>query len=88
MTGEIDVFIFYRTALLFFLGTYTLLLTTTTVVRLVGVLSGTHRSKELLRLYVAYQLLSVRLRPLAGELFQISLWLAALLVIWRLHKLV
>ena len=87
MTGEIDVFILYRTALFFFLGTYTLLLTTTTVVRLVGVLSGTQRSKELLRLYVAYQLLSVRLRPLAGELFQISLYLAALLAIWRLHKL-
>ena len=80
-----DLFTFYRTTLFVFLGTYTLLLTISSVWQLVRLLAGPERHKEFLRTYVAYQLLTMRVRPVRGELLQIALLVAALGILAYLH---
>ena len=83
-----DLFYFFRTVLFFFLGTYAVLLTVASLNRVIGLLAGDGCGKEMLRVYVSYQLLSVRLRPLAGELVQIALLVAALALLWWLHSVI
>lgn len=85
---EFDLFIFFRAILVVFLTTYTLLMLGGLVRRLIAILSGTDPQKEMLRIYVSYQLLTLRLTPLRGELLQIALWLLLLVGIWRLHALI
>ncbi len=80
-----DPFYVFRTLLGVFLTIYFVLWMTTFVWRLAGVLSGDDPRKKLLRTYLQYQLVSIRLRPLAGELFEIAIWLAMLAGLWWLH---
>ena len=88
LEGQFDLFYFFRTVLFLFLGTYTVLLTVGSIGRLIGLLAGDGREKEMLRVYVAYQLLTIRVRPLMGELVQILLLVMALALLWWLHALV
>ncbi len=83
-----DLFAFYRTTLFLFLGTYTLLLTISSVWQVVRLLAGPERHKEFLRTYVSYQLLTMRIRPVRGELLQIAALVALLGVVGYLHTLV
>ena len=85
---EFDLFTFFRTTLFIFLGLYSALLLVSTVWRLRALLSGSDSGKQMLRLYVSYQLLTIRLRPLRGELVQIAFWLTMLGVLWWLHTLI
>lgn len=48
-------------------------------------LSGSERVMSLARRYLLVQLLRLRLRPFAGELVQIGLWLAVLIVLLNWH---
>jgi len=81
----IDPFRVFRTALFIGVAAYTLVTTAGTIWRMIVVLSGRDPRKRLLRAYLSYQLVTVRLRPLAGELLGLAFWLAALLGIWWLH---
>ncbi len=83
-----DLFAFYRMTLFVFLGTYTVLLTVTSIRRLLAALAGDLEHKQFMRTYLAYLLLTARLEPLRGELAQIAFWLTLLLILWRLHPLV
>jgi len=85
---EPDLFIFFRTLLFLFLGAYSLLLLASGLWRLRLLLSGPQTPRQLLRLYLSYQLLTIRLRPLRGELLQIGLWTLMLCLVWWLHTLV
>ena len=82
---EVDPFRVFRTALFMGVAAYTLVTTAGTIWRVVAVLSGSDPRKRLLREYLSYQVLSIRLRPLAGELLELAFWLAILLGIWWLH---
>ncbi len=86
--SEFDPFAFYRTLLFVFLGIYTVLTMVSAVARVCRLLAGGGTGKRLLRLYLSYQLVSIRLRPFAGELLQIGLLVAMLVVIAWLHALV
>ncbi len=83
-----DLFAFYRATLFLFLGTYTLLLTVSGVWQLVRLLAGPERHKEFLRTYVAYQLVTMRVRPVRGELLQIAFLVGALGGLWYLHTVI
>lgn len=83
--GEFDLFIFFRMMLFVFLTIYTVLMLLGWVRRLIELFSGDDPRKEMLRLYVSYQLLAIRIAPVRGELIQIVFWLAVLALIWRLH---
>lgn len=80
-----DPFEIYRSALFLGLAVYTLLTTAATAWQIVVVLRGDDPRRKLLRTYLSYQLVTVRLQPLAGELLQILLWCAVLLILWHLH---
>jgi hypothetical protein len=82
-----DPFIVFRTTLFAALLVYTCLALASTAWRTVVLLRGDDPRRHLLRAYLGYQLVSFRLRPLAGELAQIAFWLAALLTLWWLHRL-
>ena len=86
--GDFDVFIFFRTMLVTFLTIYALLTLSSTLWRLKGLFAGEHTDKQMLRLYVSYQMLTIRLEPLRSELLQIGLWLLILLYVWWLHTLI
>jgi len=83
-----DLFIFFRTALFLFLAVYSLLLLGSSIWRLRVLFAGSDPAKRMLRLYVSYQLLTIRLKPLRGELGQIALWSALLACLWWLHTLI
>ena len=83
--NEIDPFRIFRTTLFIALAIYTVLTTAGTIWQVTVVLRGSDPDKRLLRTYLAYQLLSFRLRPLANELAQIVFWIAALVGLWWLH---
>ncbi|MBU0637417.1 MAG: hypothetical protein KKB50_01025 [Planctomycetes bacterium] len=83
--AEFDLFVFFRTTLFMFLAIYTLLAGAGTIWRVTRALRGDDPRNRLLRLYLSYQLASVRLRPLSGELLMIAVWALALCSIWWLH---
>jgi hypothetical protein len=85
---ELDLFIFFRTMLFVFLTVYALLLLISSLWRLWALFAGSDREKQMLRLYISYQLLTIRLKPLRGELVQIAAWLAVLAGLWWLHTLI
>ena len=85
---EFDLFIFFRTTLLVFLTVYSVLLLGSSVWRVMVLFTGSDPAKEMLRLYVSYQLLTIRLKPVRGELAQIAFWLLVLASLWRLHALI
>lgn len=83
-----DLFVLFRTTLFFVLTVYTLVTTVTAGWHVLRLLRGDTGHRRLLRTYLGYQLLSVRLEPLGGELLQIALWLTMLGVLWWLHGVV
>ena len=85
---ELELFTFFRTTLFFFLAVYSILLLSTSIWRLTALFSGGDPRKQVLRLYVSYQLLTIRLRPIRGELIQIAFWLMVLGSLWWLHTLI
>jgi hypothetical protein len=85
---ELDLFAFFRSTLVVFLTIYSLLLLSSGIWRLVGLFRGSDQSKQMLRLYVSYQMLTIRLAPLRGELIQIAFWLALLALLSWLHTLI
>ncbi|MFQ6048800.1 MAG: hypothetical protein ACE5K7_05500 [Phycisphaerae bacterium] len=86
--SKFDPFIFFRTALFVFLAIYSVLSLGSTVWRLKGLFAGGQATKRMLRLYVSYQLLTIRLRPARSELAQIVFCLMLLSVLWWLHRLI
>ncbi len=82
---EFDLFVLFRTLLFVALTTYTVLVTVSGLRRVVGLLRGRDPRQRLLRAYLGYQLVSLRLRPLAGELLQIAFWATMFLCVWWLH---
>ena len=82
---DIDPFAIFRTTLFIALVVYTLVTTVGSILRVAVVLSGSDPEKRLLRAYLSYQLVSVRIRPLAGELLEIAFWVAVLLGLWWLY---
>ncbi len=82
-----DPFAVYRTALFVALSAYYLVTTAGAAWQVAVLLRGREPHKSLLRLYLSYQLLSVRLRPLRGELLQIAFWGTMLAVMYWLHEL-
>jgi hypothetical protein len=78
-----DPFLVFSTLLTLFVTAYYTLVTTMTVRETVRLLRGQDPGRRLLRLYLSYQLVTLRIRPLAGELLQIAVWLAILALIWR-----
>lgn len=86
--AEFDLFIFFRTTLVIFLTTYALLVLGSTVWRLKRLFAGDDPSRQMLRLYVSYQMLTIRLAPLRAELVQIGFWSLVLVCVWWLHRLV
>ncbi|MFH1748740.1 MAG: hypothetical protein ABIG44_17025 [Planctomycetota bacterium] len=85
---EIDPFNIFRTTLFIGVAVYTVLSMAGTAWRAVVLLRGNHPRQRFLRVYVSYQIVTVRLRPLASELAGVGFWIAALLGIWWLHGLV
>lgn len=85
---DLDLFTFFRSALFFFLGVYSLLLLISTIGRLRTLLSGGDTRKQMLRVYLSYQVLTIHVKPLADELAQIAGWLILLGILWWLHWLV
>jgi hypothetical protein len=83
-----DLFIFFRTMLVVFLMIYGLLVLGSGIWRLTGLFAGHDPGRQMLRLYVSYQVLTIRLAPLRGELLQIALWLVVLFCVWWLHGLI
>jgi hypothetical protein len=81
-----EPFYWFRTALFVGLAAYYVLTLAGTVWHVAVLLYGSDPHRRLLRLYLSYQLLSFRLRPLASELLQIVLWSAILVLIWWLHS--
>lgn len=82
---EFDLFYLFRMMLVVFLTTYAALLTAATLWQLARILRGDDPRRRLLRVYLSYQLLAVRARPLAGELLQIAALAIILIILWRLH---
>lgn len=80
-----EPFYWFRTAVFVGLATYYVLSVAGTIWRVAALLHGDDPRNRLLRLYLSYQLLSFRFRPLTGELLQIGLWSAILLYVWWLH---
>ncbi len=85
---EFDLFIFFRTTLVIFLAIYSALILSSTVWRLTTLFTGDDPKKQMLRLYVSHQLLTIRLKPVRGELLQIVFWFLILVCLWRLHRLI
>lgn len=86
--SQLDPFYLFRTMLFVGLSVYYILATSVTIWRLVTLLRGRDRAHRLLRTVVSYQLVTIRLRPLAGELVQIGFLIVVLVVLWWAHGLV
>ena len=88
MYGDTDFFGVYCLTLYAGIIVYTVVSVGLTAVETTALLRGNEAHRRLLRTYLLYLLVSVRLRPLAGELAQIVLLAALLLGLWWLHTLV
>jgi hypothetical protein len=66
---------------------YTVLSTGTTVVQLIAFARSRDPRLQLARRYLGYQLASLRIEPLAGELFQIGVLILMLIGLWWTHRL-
>lgn len=80
-----DPFETFRTLLAIFLAVYALAYTLASLNALQRLLAGDQPQQRFLRRYVAYQLASIRLRPFRRELAGLSLWTAALALLWWAH---
>ena len=86
--ADFDPFAFYRTLLFVFLSVYTVLTLVSGALRLWALLRGQSTTKRFVRLYLSYQLVSIRVRTFWRELLQIGLLLAMLVGIAALHRMV
>ncbi len=86
--AEFDLFIFFRTMLVTFLTIYALLVLSSTLWRLKRLFAGERPDRQMLRLYVSYQMLTIRLGPVRGELLQFGFWLLIVLYVSWLHTLI
>jgi hypothetical protein len=75
---EFDLFVFFRSTLVVFFTIYSVLLLCSSVWRLVAMFRGIDQTRQMLRLYVSYQLLTIQPKPVRGELVQIAFWLLIL----------
>lgn len=85
MYGDTDYFGVYCLTLYAGIIVYTVVSLGLTAVQTAALLRGDEPRRRLLRTYLLYLLVSVRLRPLACELAQIVLLTAALAGLWWLH---
>jgi hypothetical protein len=85
---KVDPFAVFRTSLLVGLLAYHVVTMASSLARAAAALRGTDPHKRLLRAYIHYYLVSIRLRPLAGELLELAVWGAILLFIWWLYTLI
>ena len=83
--ADLDLFYTFRTAIFIGVAVYSGISLASTAWFLVAYLRSDDPRMRFVRRYVTYQLASVRLTPLAGELFQMVLLLAALGSIWWAH---
>lgn len=83
---ELDPFNAFRTAIFVGVGAYTLASLTGTAVHVAAFLRRDDAATRFVRRYLSYQLVTIRLRPLAGELIQIALLAAGLAAIWWAHR--
>jgi hypothetical protein len=81
-----DPFDVFRTVLFVAVSAYYLAVTVATVVQMTVLLSGNEPHKRMLRSYMAYALLSFRIRPLLGEIVPILFWILALVLLWYGHQ--
>lgn len=82
---RLDPFEFFQISLGVFVVTYYTLMTIASVGKLVALMRGQAVERRLLREIIAYQAASVRVSPLAGELFQIVALFAMLILLWLLR---
>lgn len=80
-----DPFAVFRNVLFVALAIYTVLALASTLRQAIHLLAGDAAHQRLLRAYLGYQLVSFRLRPVAGELVQIGLLGLLLVGLWQLH---
>lgn len=80
-----DPFAVFRNVLFVALAIYTVLALASTLRQAIHLLAGDAAHQRLLRAYLGYQLVSFRLRPVAGELVQIGLLGLLLAGLWYLH---
>lgn len=85
---DIDLFILFRTLLFVFLTIYAVLTLASTIARVWALFAGADSARQVLRLYVSYQLLTIQLKPVRGELAQMAFWAMMLGVLWWLHTLI
>lgn len=82
---ELDPFTVFRTALFVALTLYYAITMGVMCFQGVRLLLGHDPRTRLVRAYLSYQLLTVRVRPLASELFQILVWTAVLFLLYGMH---
>lgn len=82
---ELDLFELYSAALFIFVMIYYALVFGFAGWHVARILRGADKHKRLLRTYITYQLVTVRVAPLATELLQILLWCFILTGIWYLY---
>jgi hypothetical protein len=83
---DFDLFLVFRTVLFIGLTVYFGLTTIITIRTLYGILAGEDPRRRLLRACISYQLVTTRVKPLAGELAQIGFWIGVLVLIWYAHQ--
>lgn len=85
---EFDLFLFFRSTLVVFFTIYSVLLLSSGIWRLVVLLRGSDQTRQMLRLYLSYQLLTIGPKPVRGELVQIAFWLLILGALGWSHRLI
>ncbi|MFO0840073.1 MAG: hypothetical protein U1D55_16320 [Phycisphaerae bacterium] len=80
-----DVFEVYRTALFLALTIYYAIVTVASAWQVALLLRGNDQARRFLRVYLGYQLLSIRIRRFAPELVQMAAWTIALGLLYWAH---
>lgn len=80
-----DPFLIYQWLLMVLVTVYYAVVMAVAGWQIATVLRGNDPKLRMLRLYLSYQLVTIRLRPLASELLQIGVWSAALAGLWWVH---
>lgn len=84
---QLDLFELYSAMLFVFVTIYYILVFSFAGLNVGRVLSGTDKHKQLLRTYISYHLVTLRVGPLMSELLQILLWCFILIGIWYFYWL-
>lgn len=82
---EFDPFDLFRTLLFIVLTAYYVVVTAWTAWWLVDLLRGDDPQRRMIRNIITYQLVTFRVRPLAGELIQIGILAVLLLLLYWMH---